>query len=126
MARMYPGAGRPLYLATYPSGQPSTITWPATATIPNGSFSEAEPIADAMLVQITVTYASAPGSVTTVQYSPNPLLTNTTTLTTMPATSDLVNALTITAAYNGFIRISNTSGVSITGVTLQKQDSTFG
>lgn len=125
---MYPGVGRPLYLATYPSGQPSTITWPATAAIPNGSLSEAEPIADAMVVQITVTYASAPGSATTVQYSADPLFTLTTNFpsTLLPATADRVSVCSITVAYNGFIRISNTSGVTISSISLQKQDSTFG
>lgn len=126
MSNMYPGTGRPLYLATYPGGGAALITYPVNAVIGTGSYTESEAIADGLTVQIAANYASAPPVATDIEFSTEPTFTNTTVLTTLPITTDKVNVVSITAKYNGHIRLHNTSTAAIANVLLQKSDSTFG
>ena len=127
MSRQYSGIGRPLYKATY-AGSPATalVVQPNTLIIPTSGYTDSEAIADAMNVQIVVNYNTAPAVATDVEFASEPTFTDTTVLTTLPITTDKVNVLSITAAYNGFIRIHNTSTSQINSVYLQKSDSTFG
>lgn len=124
MANMYPALGRPLTLATYSGSAPPLVAQPLNATIANGALSDCEPIADALAVQLVVRYASAPGSTTAVQLSPDNTFASTVALTPIPASAETTAFYTITQSYNGFIRISNTSGVSITSIFVQKRDTT--
>ena len=120
----YPGSGRTLTLSTGTSTTAGSPT--STVAIPNGSYSDIEPISDSMKTQISVKYASAPGSATTVQFSVDNTFATPTNFpaTLLPASSDTNSVCSITEAYNGFIRLFNNSGVTITVAKVQKQVST--
>ncbi len=135
MSVAYPSPGRLLPLATYGGSTPPEPVWTVTngrssptAAIPASSYSMPEGLDQFQQFRILVTYASAPGSVTTIEISPDNTFADAQTLTTMPATAAKSNFFSsvIDAAYNGFLRINNTSGVTITDVYIQGQVSSIG
>ncbi len=121
----YPGTGRALNLATYATGKTSQVTYPLTPVIPDEALSDSEAISDAMKVDLNITYDSAPTAATTVQFATEPTFTNAITLATLPLlATDKINVLQITEPLNGFIRVYNTSDVTIDSIFVNKQVST--
>lgn len=116
---MYPGQGKVLYLASANAQEP---VFPETAAIPDASYSMGIAVNAGLNTALTVTYTSAPGVATDIEYDSEPSFTNPIVIDTLPITADLIN-LWATAGnilLQGFIRIRNTSGVTITGVTAQQ------
>ena len=97
----YPGTGRTLTLSTGTSTTAGSPT--STVAIPNGSYSDIEPISDSMKTQISVKYASPPPAATTVQFSVDNTFADPTDFPAalLPLSATETNSVcSITEAYN--------------------------
>jgi hypothetical protein len=126
MSFAYPGAGRQLYVATYATDKPAQVTYPLDASIADTELSDSEPMNDAFATTITINYSATSTDVTTIQYDSEPTFTNPITLDTLPASTDRVGVWTTQERLPGFIRISNTSDVTIDSAFVQKQVASVG
>lgn len=123
----YPGVGKQLYLATYTGASDSSqVTYPLNGTIADEALSDSEPLADAIQATLQVNYALVPTQTTTIQFSADQSFDNAITLDTLPASAtDKTAAYVIREPLNGFIRVYNTSDVSISSIYVNKQVTAF-
>ncbi len=123
MAFAYPGIGRQLYLATYDGPtKTSQLSFPLDEDLEDEELSDSEPTSDAIQLTLQINYDSVPVDVTTIQFAGEPTFVNAITLTTLPASAtDKTAALTIREPLPGFIRVYNTSDVTINSIYVNKQ-----
>lgn len=124
MAFSYPGIGRQLYLATYASEQPSQVTYPLDPDLEDEELSDSEALNDAIQATVVINYAVTPTAATTVQYSSEPTFAAPTTpsgWSLSPSGTDTTLVLQIKNPMPGFLRIYNTSDVTIASAFVQKQ-----
>ncbi len=129
MANAYPSPGRILPRGVYTglNGQPEPV-WvtgrQAQPIITNGQFSMPEPIDDAIQWRLRIKFATAPTTATTIQFASDPTFADVITFTTIPASGSDTLAFFSTAqdvAYNGIMRISNTSDATINEIRVNKR-----
>lgn len=115
---LYPGLGKPLYLA---SSNPQEPVWAsmrhATVPIPDGSFSLGIPLNAGITTSFNVKFASAPsGTAVEVRYAMTPDFDSEIVLDTMAASG--TDKIYVWSSANnieldGFIRLKNTGGQTI-------------
>lgn len=114
----FAGQGTTLYLSSNnPPLEPEWTASGATVAIPDGEYSVPLATNAAMGMNIQVVYDSAPGADTEIEYDTDPEFGTAIVLDTIPSGADLVAVWTTNVTLPGFVRISNTSGVTINKVT---------
>ena len=126
MSTQFAGQGVTLYLSsgnTVPLEPVWTATG-ATAAIPNASYSVPIAVNAALKTMLTVDFNSAPGVATDIEYSNTPTFTQSFVLDTLPISSDTLAVFVQSEPLQGFLRVRNTSGVTIDSVVAQQVVST--
>lgn len=122
MSTQFAGQGQILYKS---SGSPALEpVWPRTAVLASTDSSIPIAVNPALKTMLTIAYDSAPGSDTDILYSDTPTFTDSFTLDTISSGADTLAVWQCTEPLQGFIRVYNSSGVSINSVTCQQVVST--
>lgn len=126
---MYPGVGKPLYLAndTYPNEPVWAGMRNPTEVIPNNKYSIPFAVNPGLQTDINVVFASAPTTnAFDVLYSITEDLANEYVLDSIPATTDTLYTWTTSSQLSGIIRIQNKGTASINTAFGQSRAATFG
>lgn len=125
MSTQFAGQGTPLYLAnTTALGAMLEPVWPRTTAIPLTSKTVCIAVNPALKTMITVRFTTAPGVATSILYSDDPTMSDSFIIDTLPISADTLAVWVQTEPLQGFLQISNTSGVILEVVTCQQVTAT--
>lgn len=113
------GVGKPLYECKYSGGtvinsQPQ-VTYPLTATLTSGQYSEPYPLTAGRQGIVIIEFASAPGTATTIEMASDASFAKFDS-TTIPAQATTRAEFQSPNSLASIIRVKNTSDVNITAV----------
>lgn len=124
----YPGKGLLLTQTNYPgtgSGTQPEPTYPLVDTLTANQYSNYLPIGAGQQATLTIVFASAPPTATTIQIGTDPTFTDYQE-TTIPSQATTMATWQSTHPIMGLARVKNTSGVNITAVWGQTLVNTHG